>query len=74
MAIQTELGGSDSIALVAPHRVFVRRGTLVKECRARDEPYEFILFNDMLLYASQTGRGALVGGKVRAMMRVCLCV
>ena len=59
IGIQAEFT-SAPLDLLAPHRLFVRRGTLTKKCRSRDEPYEFILFNDILLYASvQTGRGGL---------------
>ena len=51
---------SDEVNFVAPHRSFVRRGKLVKKNRASDTEYEFILFSDMLLYASSTfGTGKL---------------
>jgi hypothetical protein len=53
--IQAEL--NNAVELVAPHRVFIRRGPLHKECRAHDELYEFLLFNDKLLYAAETPLG-----------------
>jgi hypothetical protein len=52
LGIQAELG--NEVDLLAPHRQFVRRGPLVKVCRASDVHYEFILFSDMLLYASRS--------------------
>ncbi|ETO20156.1 hypothetical protein RFI_17062, partial [Reticulomyxa filosa] len=38
------------IELVAPARKFVREGKLTKVCRKSDQSYQFILFNDLLLY------------------------
>jgi hypothetical protein len=58
MKIQREIG--DSYTLVAPHRVFIRRGQLTKKCRARDKAYEFLLFNDLLLYGYTSASGYLV--------------
>lgn len=37
----------------AEGRYFVRRGTLTKKCRSKDQDYEFFLFNDMLVYGSK---------------------
>jgi len=45
------VGGIPS--LITPSRKFVRRGPLIKKCRAKDEEYEFFLFNDLLIYASR---------------------
>jgi FYVE/RhoGEF/PH domain-containing protein 5/6 len=48
--VQIEFG--DMCTLVAPHRVFIRRGALSKQCRRRRKEYEFVLFNDLLVYGS----------------------
>lgn len=42
------------IDIVVPFRSFIRKGSLVKKCRSSDIEYEFILFNDLLIYASVT--------------------
>jgi hypothetical protein len=61
VAVQDELGVND---LVAPHRVLLRRGRLTKlsakdEARRRGAEFEFLLFNDLLLYAKPGLRGGL---------------
>lgn len=38
---------------VADGRYLVRKGTLTKKCRSKDQDYEFFLFNDMLVYGSK---------------------
>ncbi|MES1908796.1 MAG: hypothetical protein MHM6MM_001666 [Cercozoa sp. M6MM] len=43
---------SDQADLVSPSRRFLRRGMLTKVCRDKDEQYEFLLFSDLLCYAS----------------------
>mmetsp|Transcript_4675 Transcript_4675/g.10994 ORF Transcript_4675/g.10994 Transcript_4675/m.10994 type:complete len:1065 (-) Transcript_4675:124-3318(-) len=48
-----------NVSLVDPSRVFIRHGGLVKKCRASNRAYEFILFNNLLVYASNTGLGRL---------------
>jgi hypothetical protein len=50
LGVQCELG--NVMELVTASRVYVRRGVLTKKCRASDITYEFILFSDLLIYAS----------------------
>ncbi|ETO19610.1 hypothetical protein RFI_17617 [Reticulomyxa filosa] len=38
------------IELVAPARKFIKEGKLTKICRKSDQPYQFVLFSDLLLY------------------------
>lgn len=45
---------SSNIDIVIPSRRFIYRAPLIKKCRARNVEYEFILFNDLLQYASYT--------------------
>lgn len=45
------VGGAPN--LMSPSRVLIRQGMLIKQCRNKDVPYEFFLFNDMLAYASK---------------------
>jgi FYVE/RhoGEF/PH domain-containing protein 5/6 len=52
--IEEQIEGSHS--LVAPHRYFVRQGTLYKKCRREDKQFVFILMNDLLLYAATTSQ------------------
>jgi Myosin head (motor domain)/RhoGEF domain/FYVE zinc finger/Myosin N-terminal SH3-like domain len=44
-----------SVTLVAPNRVFVRKGELIRVCRRQNKLYMFFLFNDILIYASKRG-------------------
>ncbi|TKY86011.1 hypothetical protein EX895_004836 [Sporisorium graminicola] len=43
--------------LVAPGRVLIKRGTLMKTCRRNVQPREFFLFTDCLIYASPISGG-----------------
>ena len=47
---------NDNIQLLSPSRHFIRQGKLWKVCRNKDRLYEFFLFNDLLIYASQQGK------------------
>jgi len=49
--IESNFVGSPS--LISPSRRLIREGTLTKQCRNKDVPYEFFLFNDVLAYASR---------------------
>lgn len=39
--------------LVAPHRVFIREGSLLRKTRSIPKSFTFILFNDLLIYANE---------------------
>eukprot|EP01006_Ploeotia_vitrea_P047592 TRINITY_DN67142_c7_g14_i1.p1 TRINITY_DN67142_c7_g14~~TRINITY_DN67142_c7_g14_i1.p1 ORF type:complete len:1084 (-),score=615.57 TRINITY_DN67142_c7_g14_i1:57-3308(-) len=41
--------------LIAPGRIIVYQGELMKQCRKDDKQYLFILFNDLLVYAQKVG-------------------
>jgi hypothetical protein len=56
MSLQEQFTDS-KISFVAPSRRFIRQGPLTKKCRASDKTYEFILFNDLLVYAAKTVTG-----------------
>ncbi len=47
--LQAKWGG---VTLYRPGRVFLRAGTLNKQCRRSTKPFEFLLFNDELVYGS----------------------
>ncbi|MES1915328.1 MAG: hypothetical protein MHM6MM_007297 [Cercozoa sp. M6MM] len=55
--LQSQFQGT--VVFVAPGRRLVRQGTLTKQCRSFDRAYEFILFNDLLCYASLNKLGQL---------------
>jgi len=57
LEIETMFQGK--VDLVAPTRVFIRHGVLVKKCRASNRVYEFFLFNNLVVYASNSGFGKL---------------
>jgi hypothetical protein len=40
--------------IISPSRRFVYQGVLTKVCRSSNRPYTFFLFNDKLIYASQS--------------------
>jgi len=42
--------------LLVDDRHFVRWGMLTKKCRSRDKDYEFFLFNDLLVWATRSGK------------------
>jgi hypothetical protein len=44
---------TNTVSFVSPSRYFIRQGTLTKQCRSDNRPYEFFLFNDLLVYASK---------------------
>jgi len=48
--VQAEFGNVE--VFVAPHRRFIKEGTLNKMCRKGPRPYRFLLFNDMLVRVS----------------------
>ncbi len=50
---------SPTMTLITPSRRFLRQGTLTKICRSYDKQYEFLLFNDLLLYATKSVTGKL---------------
>eukprot|EP01088_Endostelium_zonatum_P000680 TRINITY_DN10921_c0_g1_i1.p1 TRINITY_DN10921_c0_g1~~TRINITY_DN10921_c0_g1_i1.p1 ORF type:complete len:717 (+),score=184.34 TRINITY_DN10921_c0_g1_i1:604-2754(+) len=49
--------GKEGIDLIAPHRVFIKEGALVKVCRSWHERRVFFLFNDILIYGSEVNPG-----------------
>ncbi|CAG8446200.1 28263_t:CDS:10 [Dentiscutata erythropus] len=51
LEIQKSLVGFDETLLI-PGRTLVKRGTLMKICRKNNQPREFFLFSDILIYAS----------------------
>jgi hypothetical protein len=53
VAIQNEIGSEFDI--VQPHRIFIKRGSMLKKCRSHDKAYEFLLFNDLLIYGTPSG-------------------
>jgi len=55
--IEGEFTGS--VQIVEPNRVFVLRDRLLKRSRKRDQEYDFILFNDCIIYASRLANGKL---------------
>lgn len=58
LLIQNEFNGAGTdVLFVTPSRTFIRRGELIKKCRAGDKAYEFFLFNDLLVYASKSSTG-----------------
>lgn len=36
---------------ISPSRRFIRQGAMSKQCRNKQQPYEFFLFNDLIAYA-----------------------
>jgi len=46
--VQAEFGNQQ--VFVAPHRKFVKEGTLSKMCRKGPRPYRLVLFSDLLVY------------------------
>jgi len=54
-----------NIKVVAPHRIFIAEGTLVKQCRKDRKPREFYLFNDMLIYGFSGPTNYVVSGQMK---------
>ena len=52
LEIQKSLTGSKIPPIVAPGRIFMREGTLVKMCRREPKRRYFFLFNDLLVYCT----------------------
>ena len=68
--IENDFGGE--IILVDPHRSLVKEGKLVKvnNSDTKRTPYHFMLFNDLILYASE---GMNVKYKVHRLVHLSLC-
>ncbi|CEP01275.1 hypothetical protein PBRA_001881 [Plasmodiophora brassicae] len=60
---------NNEVTLVAPSRRLVRVGSLTKVCRSKNMVREFILFNDLLVYA-RPASGRSDGLKLNRMMSV----
>ena len=45
--IEARFVATDKISLISPSRRYIRQGILTKQCRKKDQPYEFFLFSDM---------------------------
>ena len=52
LSIQQSLTGSKIPPIVAPNRIFIREGVLVKMCRREPKRRYFFLFNDLLVYCT----------------------
>eukprot|EP01137_Pigoraptor_chileana_P033462 Opistho-2@24359 len=53
--LQSRFAGGET--LLVPGRVFVREGTLLKQCRKNLKQRHFVLFNDILIYGTILARG-----------------
>ena len=69
--IEADFGGE--IVLSDPHRALVREGRLIKVNNAgtKRTPYHFMLFNDLILYASEGSMG--IRYKVHRVVHLSLC-
>lgn len=53
LQIQDEF--TNPVDLIAPNRVFVRKGSMLRVCRKEHREYMFYLFNDLLIYGTKRG-------------------
>ncbi len=52
--IQEEISGLDVNLRSVPGRYLIKRGVMTKLCRRKSKKYTFFLFNDILIYCSQS--------------------